>query len=55
MKGWSKLLEVRDMQTKNTMRYNFSPIRLGKLKSQKILNFGEIEGKWGEPYTAVGV
>lgn len=52
MKGWSNLLEIGAMPTNILMRYNFSPIRLEKLKCLKILSAGEVEGKWVSSYAA---
>ena len=42
MKKCSTSLNIREMQTKATMRYNLTPIRMSIIKKQEI-NVGEVK------------
>jgi len=54
VKRCSTLLVIREMQTKATLRYHLTPVRVAIVEKTKITNVGEDVEKREPSYTAGG-
>ena len=55
MKRCSTSLIIREMQTKTTMRYHFTPVRMAAIQSLQAINAGEGVEKREPSYTVGGM